>query len=100
VLARRERRPRPLAWAHGDRSQAILEPLTVRETEVPAHLADFLNTEQIAQTMFVSLNTVRTHIRSILRKLGVVSRQNEAFRAWDLALLPLRSPALALGEGL
>jgi len=77
------------------REEPFVEPLTSKETEVLAHLADFLNTEQIAETMYVSVNTVRTHVRSILRKLGV-SRRNEAVRrAWDLALLPLpaRSPA-------
>jgi LuxR family maltose regulon positive regulatory protein len=43
--------------------------------------------------MLVSVNTVRSHVRSILRKLGV-SRRNEAVRrAWDLRLLPPDSAA-------
>jgi LuxR family maltose regulon positive regulatory protein len=38
--------------------------------------------------MFVSVNTIRSHVRSILRKLGV-GRRNEAVRlAWELRLLP------------
>jgi DNA-binding CsgD family transcriptional regulator len=75
--------------------EPLVEPLTTKETEVLARLSDFLSTEQIAESMYVSVNTVRTHIRSILRKLGV-SRRNEAVRrAWDLALLPV--PARSSG---
>ena len=42
-------------------------------------LSELLSTDEIAGTMFVSVNTVRTHVRSILRKLAV-SRRNEAVR--------------------
>ena len=45
----------------------VVEPLTPKELEVLGHLAKFLTTEEIAQVMFVSVNTVRTHIRKILR---------------------------------
>jgi LuxR family maltose regulon positive regulatory protein len=38
--------------------------------------------------MFVSKNTVRTHIRSILRKLGVTRRNVAVRRARELDLLP------------
>ena len=74
---------------------AVVIPLTVKESEVLAYLADLLTTDEIAATMFVSVNTVRSHVRSILRKLGV-SRRNEAVRlAWDLGLLPPRGSASA-----
>jgi LuxR family transcriptional regulator, maltose regulon positive regulatory protein len=56
-----------------------IEPLTAKEMEVLGHLSDLLTTDEIASTMFVSVNTVRTHIRNILRKLAV-SRRNEAVR--------------------
>lgn len=69
-------------------SATLWEPLTHRETEVLGLLADLLNTEEIAASMYVSVNTVRTHVRSILRKLEV-SRRNEAVRrAWELGVLP------------
>jgi LuxR family transcriptional regulator, maltose regulon positive regulatory protein len=43
--------------------------------------------------MYVSVNTVRSHVRSILRKLSA-SRRNEAVRrAWELGLLPSRPDA-------
>jgi LuxR family maltose regulon positive regulatory protein len=60
-------------------SAGIVEPLTPRELEVLGHLQELLTTEEIAEKMFVSVNTVRTHVRSILRKLGV-SRRNAAVR--------------------
>jgi LuxR family maltose regulon positive regulatory protein len=60
-------------------SSTLLEPLTEKEREVLGHLAALLTTDEIAGAMFVSVNTVRTHVRNILRKLGA-SRRNEAVR--------------------
>ncbi|GAB3201728.1 LuxR family transcriptional regulator [Geodermatophilus arenarius] len=57
----------------------VVQELSDRETEVLRHLAGMLSTAEIAATMFISVNTVRTHIRSILRKLAV-SRRNQAVR--------------------
>ena len=65
----------------------LVEPLTEKEQEVLRHLAALLSTEEIALTMFVSVNTVKTHVRGILRKLAV-SRRNEAIRrARELRLI-------------
>lgn len=60
-------------------SPEVVESLTAKELEVLGHLEELLTTEEIAEKMFVSVNTVRTHVRSILRKLGV-SRRNAAVR--------------------
>jgi LuxR family maltose regulon positive regulatory protein len=69
--------------------EPIIEPLTPKELEVLGHLSELLTTEEIALAMFVSVNTVRTHIRNILRKLAV-SRRNEAVRrARALDLIPV-----------
>ena len=57
----------------------IVEPLSKRETEVLEGMAAMLATEEIAARLFVSINTVKTHVRSILRKLSA-SRRNEAIR--------------------
>jgi LuxR family transcriptional regulator, maltose regulon positive regulatory protein len=66
---------------------APMERLTEKETEVLGHLAELLTTEEIAATMYISVNTVRTHVRNILRKLGV-SRRNAAIRvARELELI-------------
>jgi len=66
----------------------LVETLTEREREVLGHLSELLTTEEIAGVMFVSVNTVRTHVRNILRKLAA-SRRNEAVRrARELKILP------------
>jgi LuxR family transcriptional regulator, maltose regulon positive regulatory protein len=66
----------------------LLETLTEKEREVLGHLAELLTTDEIAGAMFVSVNTVRTHVRNILRKLAA-SRRNEAVRrARELGIIP------------
>ena len=57
----------------------VVEPLSRREMEVLRGVASMLPTEEIAASLYVSVNTVKTHIRSILRKLSA-SRRNEAVR--------------------
>jgi LuxR family maltose regulon positive regulatory protein len=65
----------------------LIEPLTEKEQEVLVHLSELLSTEEIARQMYVSVNTVRTHVRAILRKLAA-SRRNEAIRrARDLQII-------------
>jgi LuxR family transcriptional regulator, maltose regulon positive regulatory protein len=77
----------PRADAVPEGTAPIVEPLTVKETEVLRHLAALLSTEEIARKMFVSVNTVKTHIRGVLRKLAA-SRRNEAVRrAREIGLL-------------
>ncbi|HET6533888.1 MAG TPA: LuxR C-terminal-related transcriptional regulator [Actinoplanes sp.] len=61
------------------KSLVIVEPLSRREMEVLQGMAAMLATEEIAARLFVSINTVKTHVRSILRKLSA-SRRNEAVR--------------------
>jgi DNA-binding CsgD family transcriptional regulator len=88
-VAPHTRRPQRTADAGWDAPVPdIVEDLTPKELEVLGHLAELLTTDEIADKMFVSVNTVRTHIRSILRKLGV-NRRNAAIRkARRLHLLP------------
>jgi len=78
--------PRSVQLPSDDGSR-IYEPLTEKEREVLGHLSELLTTEEIAAVMFISVNTVRTHVRNILRKLAA-SRRNEAVRrARDLKLI-------------
>lgn len=71
-----------------DRSTpTLVEPLTNREREVLHHLAALLSTEEIAQAMFVSVNTVKTHIRGVLRKLSAARRNDAIRRAREIGLL-------------
>jgi LuxR family maltose regulon positive regulatory protein len=63
------------------------EPLTEKERVVLGHMAQLLTTEEIAGTMFVSVNTIRTHVRNILRKLGATRRNQAIRRARELGIL-------------
>jgi LuxR family maltose regulon positive regulatory protein len=65
----------------------VTESLTAKEREVLGHLEELLTTEEMAEKMFVSVNTIRTHVRSILRKLGVNRRNSAVRRARELGLL-------------
>ncbi len=60
-------------------TEAAAPPLTKREREVTSLLADGASYDEIARTLGVSTNTVRTFIRSIYEKLHVCSK-TEAVR--------------------
>jgi LuxR family transcriptional regulator, maltose regulon positive regulatory protein len=55
--------------------------LTERELDVLRLLFGELSTSQIAQNLYVSPSTVRTHVKSIYRKLGVSSRKDAVLEA-------------------
>jgi NarL family two-component system response regulator YdfI len=59
--------------------QALVEPLTARETEVLQHLAQGLANKQIAALLSISEHTVKFHVSSIYSKLGAANR-TEAVR--------------------
>ena len=50
--------------------------LTPRELEVLQLIADGLGTTQIARALYVSDDTVKTHVAHVLNKLGATSRAN------------------------
>jgi DNA-binding NarL/FixJ family response regulator len=54
---------------------SIAEALSAREVEVLLLLDDHLGTEEIAARLFISEHTVRSHVKSLLRKLNVSSRR-------------------------
>ncbi|HUE25389.1 MAG TPA: response regulator transcription factor [Solirubrobacteraceae bacterium] len=55
--------------------RAVRSPLTPREWEVLDLLCSHLGTDEIADQLVLSVETVRSHIKNILRKLGVRSRE-------------------------
>lgn len=67
-------------------SRVLTEPLTAAEQRILTLLptSTYL---QIAETLYISRNTVKTHLRSIYQKLGVASRSEALARAVDLRLL-------------
>jgi DNA-binding NarL/FixJ family response regulator len=54
---------------------AIAATLSARELEVLLLLDEHLGTDEIAKRLFISEHTVRSHVKSLLRKLGVSSRR-------------------------
>lgn len=59
---------------------AIAATLSAREVEVLLLLDEHLGTDEIAKRLFISEHTVRSHVKSLLRKLGASSRR-EALEA-------------------
>jgi LuxR family transcriptional regulator, maltose regulon positive regulatory protein len=73
----------------------IATPLTEREMKILRYLPTMLSNAEIGAETFVSLNTVKTHLRSIYRKLDAGNRADAVARARSLGLLPrgIRRPA-------
>lgn len=67
--------------------QPFIEPLSGRELEVLRLLAEGLSNGEIAQRLIVSVGTVKTHVHSIIEKLGVSNRTQAVARSRELALL-------------
>jgi LuxR family maltose regulon positive regulatory protein len=65
----------------------LLEPLSERERDVLRLLPTLLPNTEIASELFVSVNTVKTHVKSIYRKLEVSSRREAVARARQLRLI-------------
>ena len=65
----------------------IVEPLTEREQEVLRHVAHMLSTAEVAGAMYISTNTVKTHLKSIFRKLAAGHRGEAVRRARELELI-------------
>ncbi|GIF21917.1 transcriptional regulator [Paractinoplanes tereljensis] len=76
-------RPGPAASG----AMVVYEQLSKREMEVLEGMAAMLPTEEIAATLYVSVNTVKTHVRSILRKLSAARRNEAVRRARALGLI-------------
>lgn len=67
--------------------EGLSEPLTDRELAVLEHLPTMLSNAEIGEQMYVSINTVKAHLKALYRKLGVSSRRQAVRRARELNLL-------------
>ena len=59
----------------GEVPESVAKVLSARELEVLLLLDRHLGTDEIAQRLFISEHTVRSHVKSLLSKLGVSSRR-------------------------
>jgi len=66
----------------------LIEPLTERELEVLTLIAEDLSNQEISERLFISINTVKTHIRNVYGKLGTSRRSQAVAQAQTLGLLP------------
>ena len=67
--------------------QPLVEPLSERELDVLQLLEQGMSNREIAQRLVVSVGTVKTHVHSIIEKLGVQSRAQAVAQAKELKLL-------------
>ena len=79
---------------HGGPRRPVSDPpplvpveLSTRERDVLRRLARMMTTEEIAADMYVSVNTVKTHLKSTYRKLAVNRRSDAVNRARELGQL-------------
>jgi len=68
-------------------AQPLVEPLSERELQVLLLLAEGRTRQEIAQALYVSVNTVKAHLKSIYGKLSVHSRRKAVAKARELSLL-------------
>ena len=62
-------------------------PLTGSELAVLRFLPSHMTNQEIAESLFLSINTVKTHLRSVYRKLGVTTRRQAIATAGRLGVL-------------
>ena len=65
----------------------LVEPLSDRELSVLRYLPSRLSNREIGAELFVSLNTVKSHLKTIYRKLDVERRDEAVRRARQLGLI-------------
>ena len=78
--------PRP---SHDPRVDLRVRTLSTRQREFLGLLANGWSNRRIAQECFLSLHTVRTHVQSILVKLGVHSKLEAVAFAYEHSLVPI-----------
>ena len=79
--------PRPTAYDPAGPPSALVEPLTQRELTVLRYLQGTLSNVEIAALLHVSVNTLKTHVKNIYRKLNTGHRRDAVRRARERRLL-------------
>ena len=65
----------------------VIEPLSERELSVLRYLPSRLSNREIGDELYVSLNTVKSHLKTIYRKLDVERRDDAVRRARQMGLI-------------
>jgi len=68
-------------------SEPVDSPLSKREHEILLLIAEGYSNQQIADKLFISLNTTKTHLKNIYQKLDVKRRTEALFRARELGII-------------
>lgn len=71
----------------GGRGVELTESLSPRELDVLRHLVAGMDTDEIAGDLFLSRHTIRTHTKSIYRKLSVQTKRAAVLRAAALGIV-------------
>ena len=81
------RQPTAPAGHEGRAERGLLEPLSQSEIRVLHYLPTKLSAPEIADQLYLSVNTVKTHMRHVYDKLGAHRRHEAVERARALGLL-------------
>jgi LuxR family transcriptional regulator, maltose regulon positive regulatory protein len=78
--------------ARGRAGGDLVESLSRREREVLSLMAKGLSYQELSDALFVSINTIRSHVKSIYSKLGSENRTRAVERARELGILERNHP--------
>jgi len=81
-----------LASAPASSGTNLSHGLTERELEVLRGLADGASSRQLAEHLFISLNTARNHVQRVIAKLGAHSRLEAVAIAYRTGILEANTP--------
>jgi LuxR family maltose regulon positive regulatory protein len=73
--------------ANSNYPASLVDPLSARELEVLRLIAEGLSNREIANRLFITINTVKKHTRLTFDKLDVANRTHAVARARELGLL-------------